>query len=496
MDEPDLATVQELFSGRYRVLERLPWSGLALVYRVEAADGRPAAVAVLPIDGESPETMTRFENGARPIEALSHERLVRVTGHGVQHDVPFLELDLADGETLGRSLRGPLGTERSTRIACDVLEAIGYAHARGVFHWDLTPQNVLLAKDALGLEFTRVLGVGVAPLLAKARSDDRTGPTGKGSGPRATHYLAPELTMHEPADARADLFSIGALLFHMLTGSIPPRSADIESALGAIADPELRETIARATRRHPSERFASADEFRDVLLGQTRPRSEMPAPLSIPPVSTAPPKNKSRAPLAIGAVGGALVVVAGVATLGYWLATSGDPEVVVRAEPDAGPPARPDAGPPPDAGPRIDWTDRLVNDVPEALADYARRVVAGDELGREDVSNLADYARDHREDGVVHLVIAHAYMNRDWSSDAVERYVLAWETDPSVRAHRPMLDHLLALLGREESGPLATTAIVRIYGREAIPVIDEELAGELRPDVRRRFERLRERLSE
>jgi eukaryotic-like serine/threonine-protein kinase len=496
MDEPDLATVQELFSGRYSVIERLPWNGLALVYRVDDPSGRPAAVAVLPIDGDSPEARARFEASTAPLEALSHERLVRVTGHGVQHDVPFLELDLAEGDTLGRALSGPLGTERSTRIACDILEAVAFAHERGVFHWDLTPQNVLLARDAIGVEFTRVLGIGVAPLLQKARSSEKTGPTGKGSGPRATHYLAPELTVHEPADARADVFSVGALLVHMLTGSIPPRTTDISAALGAIPDPELREAIARATQRRAADRFQTATEFRDVLLRQTKPHRSLPAPHSVPPIASVPPKKKSRAPLIAVAAIVLVILAAGGSALAYWIATSEPKQPIVRALPDAGPPPAPDAGLP-DAGSAIVWTNRLTTGVPEGLATYAERVVNGEELSRDDVAALYEYARLHREDGLVHVVIAHAYMNRDWSSDAVERYVLAWETDPTLRAHRPMLDHLLGLLGREESGPLAMTAVVRIYGRDAIPVIDEQIAAEeTRADMDRRLERLRERLLE
>lgn len=182
--------------------------------------------------------------------------------------------------------------------------------------------------------------------------------------------------------------------------------------------------------------------------------------------------------------------------LAYSIATSEPEQPIVHAQPDAGPPALPDAGAP-DAGAAIVWTNRLTSDVPEGLASYAARVTNGEELDRDDVAALYQYARDHREDGLVHVVIAHAYMNRDWSSDAVERYVLAWETDPTLRAHRPMLDHLLGLLGREESGPLAMTAVVRIYGRDAIPVIDERIAAEdTRADMDRRLERLRERLLE
>src|SRR5262249_11018590 len=150
---------------------------------------------------------------ARILAELSHPRIVRYIAHGaVPSGEPYLAMEWLDGEDLGAPLsRCPLGPSRSVGVAVSVAQALGFAHARGVVHGDLKPSNIFLVDGRI--DALKLLDFGVAWIDAASRMT-RTGALMGTPG-----YMAPEQTRGvEGLDARADVFSLGCVLFECLTG--------------------------------------------------------------------------------------------------------------------------------------------------------------------------------------------------------------------------------------------------------------------------------------
>ncbi len=300
MDEPEaggggppLTTVAELFADRYRIVERLPWNGLALLYRAEREGQDDIAVALLPIDCESsPEHVAAFHARAAELGHLVEPGIVRITGHGIQHGVPFLEMEYVDATPLADELAdGPLERDQALSITSELLDILGRAHAMGTFHWDMTPSNILLAPELDGSEHVHVVGFGIARLVRESRSADDTGPTGRGSGPSAGRYLAPEIKSGRP-DGRADVFFVAAVLHHMLTGTPPGKGS-------AHPPSDLAPAIAKAMSEDPDERPTDAGELGRALAEGAGTMVEAPsfapaahpaakAPVPIPRAPAAP----------------------------------------------------------------------------------------------------------------------------------------------------------------------------------------------------------------
>lgn len=508
---PPIATVVELFAGRYQIHERNAWNGLSLIYRA-TLDGRQVAVAVLPLDCEgSEEATSTFTLASRDLIELTHPGIVATTGYGIQHGVPFFELEYAEGPTLAQELaRGPLDRDLALSIMSDVLETLEAAHSRGAFHWDLTPSNILLGHDATGRQRARLIGVGVAPILRAARDSDKTGPTGKGSGPGAAKYIAPERMIGDPTDGRADLYSVGVLLEQLIPNA-----------------PELAPIIARAMERSPADRYSDAGQMLATLkLATTSAHAPIPAPLGGLPDGPLGPaagdlqtgQERSKLPLVIGAavLGGIGLALGVIAVIGddppdedtETLASSAEPDptavepagsaLAQAADSSVHHDSRLDAGDSAASAPSqpTDGNDWLAGPLPAPLGVLRTQLQSGETLDRNTMNPVYDYAREHRDDPRPHLLLAHAFVGMRWNSDAIERYLLAWGIDPEARHHSAMLEDLLDLVHGPETGMMAAAAIRRVYGAEAISAIDEALSGELRPDVEQRLRRLRGQLEQ
>ncbi len=288
----DVATVAELFADKYQVVEKLDWNGLALVYKAVREGGAPLAVAMLPIDTESsPEAVATFKAKASELQLLVEPGIVRVTGHGIQHGVPYLELEFEDATTLADELLdGPLDRDQAFVITSELLDILGRAHSSGHFHWDLTPSNILLSPGLDGSEHASVVGFGIQQIIRAVFDPEKTGPTGRGSGPKAKRYIAPELQDGRNPDARADVFGVAAVLHHMLTGSPPGPESPAPPA-------DLAQALAQAMSSDPAGRPADAATFGFTLAeGMSGGSGEKPSfapppssmPFASPPVPAAP----------------------------------------------------------------------------------------------------------------------------------------------------------------------------------------------------------------
>ncbi|MGH2902655.1 MAG: protein kinase domain-containing protein [Solirubrobacteraceae bacterium] len=202
-------------AGRYELLEVIGRGGMGTVYRAtDSVLRRTVAVKVLanPL-AEDPMHAARFEREARAAAALAHPAVVAVYDTGADQSSRFIVMEYVAGRNLAVMLRkeAPLGPDRAASIAGQVADALAVAHAAGIVHRDVKPGNVMIAEDGS----VKVLDFGVA------RITDGATLTQTASIPGTAAYMAPEQALGAQADARSDVYSLGCLLYAMLTGRPP-----------------------------------------------------------------------------------------------------------------------------------------------------------------------------------------------------------------------------------------------------------------------------------
>lgn len=277
-----------LIAGRYRIDSLLGRGGMAEVYAgYDERLQRPVAVKVLRPDMAAREDVrNRFEFEARHAARLSHPNVVGVYDTGEDDGIPFLVMELLPGRTLAEEISaGPVEQEWLKRVAGDVLQALGAAHAAGIVHRDIKPGNIVLGNDGCA----KVTDFGIAKTLEVAAGDalsnDLTS-TNQLVGTPA--YLAPERIDASPATPRSDLYSVGVVLYEALGGQKPFTGQTAIAVADAVqrstptplaelrpdADPALVAVIERAMARNPAERYASAEEMLRHLEAAPTPDSE------------------------------------------------------------------------------------------------------------------------------------------------------------------------------------------------------------------------------
>jgi serine/threonine-protein kinase len=267
--------------GSYRILHELNSGGMGTVFRAEhVLLGRPAAVKLLRRDlSTNPTLVQRFVNEAKAVTACKHPGIVEVYDFGYTQDGhAFIAMEFLEGESLGRRLARLRLTEvEATTIAHGIASALRAAHRVGVIHRDLKPDNVFLVPDPDGgIDRTKVLDFGIAK-LADGASEHRNTTTGALIG--TPLYMAPEQARAAAAiDHRADLYSLGCILYHMLTGR-PPFLAEGAGEIIALqmfgevvppsrlapVTPEMERLVLRLLDKDPAQRFASAGELASAL---------------------------------------------------------------------------------------------------------------------------------------------------------------------------------------------------------------------------------------
>ena len=266
--------------GSYRILGELSSGNMGTVYRAEhLLLGRPAAVKVLRRDlTANPELVQRFVNEARAVTASKHPGIVEVYDFGHTPDGhAFIVMELLEGESLARRLeRGRMSEAEAVTIALGIASALKAAHKVGVIHRDLKPDNVFLVPDPDGgTDRTKILDFGIAKLA----DPTMTGQTETGALIGTPMYMAPEQARAAQAiDPRADLYSLGCMLYHMLVGR-PPFVAEgggeiialqmfgeVEppSRLAAIT-PEMDALVLRLLEKEPAQRPNSAADVMTAL---------------------------------------------------------------------------------------------------------------------------------------------------------------------------------------------------------------------------------------
>ncbi|MGC2330364.1 MAG: protein kinase [Candidatus Acidiferrales bacterium] len=291
--------------GPYEVVAPLGAGGMGEVYRArDTRLGRDVALKILPLHLSShPELKERFDREARAISSLNHPRICTLHDVGHQVGVDFLVMEYLEGQSLADRLKkGPVPFKELLKIGMEVCEALDVAHRAGITHRDLKPGNITLTKGGaklmdFGLAKAAVAGVedGANPLpLSAAKTlsgfDPGSPLTTAGAVLGTIQYMSPEQLEGKPADARSDLFALGAVLYEMATGKRPFDGKSQISVASAILekDPEplsltqlltpraFERIVSTCLAKNPDDRFQSA---RDVGLelgwiGETMPEPE------------------------------------------------------------------------------------------------------------------------------------------------------------------------------------------------------------------------------
>ena len=267
----DVATVAELLSDRYELLECVGSGGMGMVHRAHDQQLDRDVAVKLPTLMGSRTTRERFRREARAAARLNHPNVVRVYDWDDRDGIAFLVMEFVDGQSLREVLneRGRLGAVEAASIGEQIAEALAHAHAKGVVHRDVKPGNVLLEADGS----VKVTDFGIA------RATDSDTITDPGAVFGTVGYLAPEQLHGGHVDGRSDLYSLGMLLATVTGG--------VRSAL----DPVIR----RATAPSPEDRYQRAEELRDALRAVVRSETVTAIPVVVPPPRrVAPPAPPAR----------------------------------------------------------------------------------------------------------------------------------------------------------------------------------------------------------
>jgi serine/threonine protein kinase len=262
--------VGELIAGRYEVQELVGTGGMSSVYRAhDRLLERDVAIKVLheqfTADGEYVE---RFRREARAVAQLSHPNIVTVIDRGEQDDRQFIVFEYVDGENLKALIdrEGPLSEREAIELALQVGRALGFAHEEGLVHRDVKPQNVLLNDGRQA----KVTDFGIARSL-----DVHGGLTQTGTVMGTSDYIAPEQARGSRVDAQSDIYSLGTVLYELLSGEVPFAGDNfVAVAMQHINQPPpsvrerrpelspcVDEVVRRAMAKEPHDRFRSMAEL-------------------------------------------------------------------------------------------------------------------------------------------------------------------------------------------------------------------------------------------
>lgn len=305
--------------SRYRILGPLGKGGMGIVYHAEDTRlNRPVALKFLPPDSLSPQDKHRFLNEAQAAAAARHPNICPIYDIEEADGVAFIVMAYLEGETLYRKLkRGPLQVAEAIEIAIQIANGLECAHRLGIVHRDIKSGNIIVSPAG----HASILDFGLALVSGETRL------TTGGQTVGTASYMSPEQAQGHPVDRRTDVWSLGIVLFEMLTATLPFQREHASAVLHAIlfdpvpeiaslragVPPDVQRVIAKALARQPEERWQTAAGLSRELKRIQAPGTGAADPESIPtqsmdahPVSAAPARGRRR----IMALGAAVLLLA------------------------------------------------------------------------------------------------------------------------------------------------------------------------------------------
>ncbi len=271
-----------LLGEKYRVVAPIGAGAMGMVYVVEhiRLHRRFAAKLLGPNLARHPDAVARFETEARAASGLDHENIVSVLDYGVSDaGFPFIIMELLRGETLQERMdRGAFSVNEAVGIVIQVCQALAAAHAAGIVHRDVKPDNIFLARRPGGQPLVKMLDFGIAKARDSSPRDARITRQGQLLG--SPEYMSPEAARGDDVDARADIYAVGILLYELLCGVVPFRHGDYHrllqmQALQPPAPPselaphlpaEVERLVLRALEKDPGRRQPSIKKLQLELM--------------------------------------------------------------------------------------------------------------------------------------------------------------------------------------------------------------------------------------
>ncbi len=523
---------------RYRVEERIGSGGMGVVYKGERIGlNKPVAIKFLhECFASDKRLLARFTREAKATSKLSHPYCVSVIDFGVQES-PYIVMDHVDGTNLDEILKEKrFSVSDSLRFTSQILAGVAHAHSNGIIHRDIKPANVMICEAEGVGHHACIFDFGLAKLLDAADAAQTLSAVVLGT----PNYMSPEQSLGEEVDPRADVYSIGVLLFELLTGQRPfieqsagdvlkkhredpvPTLTEIDGETG-FSD-ELEEVIKNALAKSRDDRYQSAAEFLDalkatpegvtnladvrrggadsdaddtggsglrradstdptILMDENRLGNRILRFLALPFQA-----NWGKGPR-LWSVVGVLCAIVTIAVIAWVTMEPRD----ARDEPtiDTGAaaeslelssvhsPPKLDLG---DAGDTPNPAEKLA--VSNGLADARAKVAEG--RWEEAIDDLKVLRRTYPKDPSIPHYMGNLFFEQKWWKDALERYNLAITVDDSYRSNSEMIKNVIEMLGTKKPPQKARSFLNNKVALPAVPHLEEASIHHENPKTRRR----------
>lgn len=244
------------FEGRYEIIEEVGKGGMGVVYKARQPALQKLYAIKMLHSVHNNETLLRFEREAKAISKLDHVNLITSHDFGVSTDGrPYMVMDFIEGTSLARTieLQRKLPLRQALDICIQIARGMSYAHAQGVLHRDLKPGNIMLINQPDGSQLVKIIDFGIAKVV---EANDRHDLTRTGDVFGSPYYMSPEQAVGRGIDERSDIYSLGCVIYEMLTGVVPFRGASAFETLYA----HLNEPVPSLRINAPGENFPAAVE--------------------------------------------------------------------------------------------------------------------------------------------------------------------------------------------------------------------------------------------